>query len=97
MPQPFKTIILVLLFGLVCFGVPRGLEAILGEHQAWIPVLYQYLVGGVVFTLGIWLILAKGSCVPGRGDDRLWLGMLIIGFFVYLGMHLGWTALALAT
>ena len=97
MPKPILTVIVVLLFCLVCFATPRVLDAVLGQHRIWIPVLYQYLVGGVVFALGLWLILAKRSCVPGRGDDRIWLAMLIIGFFVYMGMHLGWTVLALAT
>ncbi len=92
-----KIISALALFALVAFAVPRGLEALFTKNSPWIPILYQYLMGGFIFTSGVVLILYRKSCVPGRGNDTLWLGMLVAGLACYFTVHLVWTILAVTT
>ena len=53
-------------------------------------LLYQFLVGGVVFTLGVAVPWAAGDySLKNRGDRRLLLSMLA-ACFAYLIMHSAW-------
>lgn len=56
----------------------------------WLPYLYQYGVGLIVFVLGLVLILRYKSCNLARPDDRFWFGVLIFGFVWYAGIHFLW-------
>jgi len=58
--------------------------------EYWWPYLYQYGIGAIIFVIGIWLIIKRGSCVLTRKQDRFWLGVLIVGFLWYAGIHLTW-------
>lgn len=64
-------------------------------NPIWHPYLYQYGVGGVVFLIGIWLILHHRACVLSRKQDRFWFRVLIFGFFWYAGIHFLWYLAAL--
>jgi hypothetical protein len=58
--------------------------------EYWWPYLYQYSVGGIVFLVGLFLILRSGSCTLSRRQDRFWFGVLIFGFLWYAGLHFAW-------
>ncbi|HNQ22031.1 MAG TPA: hypothetical protein PKK06_02950 [Phycisphaerae bacterium] len=67
----------------------------MGIPEYWWPYLYQYGVGGVVFVIGLALILGYRSCNLSRREDRFWLGVLVFGFAWYAGIHLLWYLAAL--
>jgi hypothetical protein len=61
----------------------------------WITYLYQYGVGGLVFALGLFLIVRSGSCDLTRRNERIWFIFLLVGYLWYAGLHLLWTLAAL--
>ena len=61
----------------------------------WFTYLYQYGLGGIVFGVGLWLIVKSGACDLGRRNERIWFIFLIVGFFWYAGLHFLWTLAAL--
>ena len=58
--------------------------------EYWWPYIYQYGIGAVIFTVGLFIIIKNRSCVPARRQDRFWLCVLIGGFLWYAGIHLVW-------
>ena len=81
---------------LAVWGIPRLLVAWLGIDGHWTPLLYQYAMGGIVFTIGLWVIRASGACDFSRPGDRRWFGVLVFGYLWYLGLHSLFTWLAAA-
>lgn len=63
--------------------------------RIWWPLLYQYGVGGLIFVLGLIIILRSGACRLDRPQDRRWLAVLLAGFIWYVLIHTGWYWLAL--
>lgn len=61
----------------------------------WLTYLYQYGLGGVVFLLGLFLIVKSRACDLSRRNERIWFLFLIVGFLWYAGLHLLWTLAAL--
>ena len=60
---------------------------IFGIDGPWAPYFYQYLLGGMVFLIGLWVIRASGACDFKRPADRHFFGVLIFGFVWYAAMH----------
>ena len=88
-----RGVTLVLLLGLV-YLYPRLIIAWLGPANPWTSYLYQYGFGLVFFAIGIRLILRTGACRPGRGRDRFWLAVLLVGFVFFATAHALWIVLA---
>jgi hypothetical protein len=80
----------------LCWGIPRLIVAWVGIDGDWAPFLYQYLLGGLVFGIGLWVIRVSGACSFARPQDRMWFGVLIFGYLWYAGIHavLVWLAVA---
>ena len=56
----------------------------------WLPYIYLYGVGFIIFVIGLWIILHYRACNLSRQSDRFWFGILIFGFVWYAGIHLIW-------
>ncbi len=64
--------------------------------HSWLPFLYQYGLGGIIFIFGIVLTLKAGSFSPKtNAKHKKWLSILILGFVWYLVMHGAWILAAL--
>jgi len=56
--------------------------------RVWLPYLYLYGVGGLIFVAGLVLVLKSGAMNLKRANHRRWLGLLIFGFVWYMSLHL---------
>jgi len=64
--------------------------------HSWLPYIYQYGLGGVIFLVGLYLTIHAGSFSPGRDPrHRKWLGVLIFGYIWYAVLHAALTLAAL--
>ncbi|MEA3287435.1 MAG: hypothetical protein U9Q77_08685 [Candidatus Marinimicrobia bacterium] len=63
--------------------------------HSWLPFIYLYGLGGILFLSGIFITLKAGSFDLKRHSHRKWMWILIFGFVWYLTMHalLTWAAL----
>ncbi|MCP4135328.1 MAG: hypothetical protein GY754_30445 [bacterium] len=57
-------------------------------ESPWFPLAYQYLIGGVVFSLSIILAIKKRALKLELKKDKRIFFQLIVGFFIYLTMHI---------
>ncbi len=55
--------------------------------NSWMPFIYLYGVGGVFFFFGIYLIVKSGSLNPEKRHHRIWLKVLLGGFFFFVLLH----------
>jgi len=55
--------------------------------RTWLPFLYLYGVGGIIFILGMVLILRSGSLNLKKRFHRIWLFILFLGFTWYVVIH----------
>lgn len=77
------------------FFFPRVIIRLWGAGNPWTSYFYQYGLGLVFFLIGLWVILSSGACVPGRGRDTFWLGILIAGFIFLAVVHALWIWISL--
>ena len=56
--------------------------------RVWLPYLYLYGVGGLIFVAGLILVLKSGALNLKRANHRRWLGVLVFGFVWYMSLHL---------
>lgn len=56
--------------------------------RVWLPYLYLYGAGGLLFVFALWTVLRAGACDLRRRTHRRWLGVLLFGFLWYAGIHL---------
>lgn len=63
--------------------------------HSWLPYIYQYGLGAVIFVVGLVITLKSGSFDISRKVHRRWLGVLIFGFFWYATLHGALTLAAL--
>ncbi len=54
------------------------------------PLIYQFLVGGVIFTLGIAIPWLAGDYSWRRREDRLTVKYMLAGFIIYLAVQVIW-------
>ena len=71
----------------LCWAIPRMLVRTLGIDGHWTPYLYQYLLGGLVFVIGLAVIRLSGACDFRRPGDRRFFWVLVFGYAWYAGMH----------
>jgi len=53
----------------------------------WLPFIYQYSIGGIVFAWGILLAVRKKVLVPSVRQDRVTIVQLVSGFFFFFAIH----------
>lgn len=56
--------------------------------MAWLSFWYQYLVGGLIFLLGLWFTIRQGEAGVKTSKGRRNLLMLVGGFFFIFGLQL---------
>lgn len=60
----------------------------------WLQIAYQYGLGGIFFTVTLYLVFKQGGARLDNPEDRWMLKILIAGYFGYLTMHTLWAYLA---
>lgn len=55
--------------------------------RTWLPVIYLYGAGGIIFFGGVILILKAKTIKLERPMHRRWFYILFFGYFYYLGIH----------
>jgi len=55
--------------------------------RTWLPFIYLYGVGGIIFLLGMFLVLKSDSLNLKRSHHRIWLFILFLGFAWYVVIH----------
>jgi hypothetical protein len=70
--------------------------ALFGVDGHWTPFFYQYLLGGLVFGIGMLVIRISGACNMERASDRAWFRALLFGYVAYAAMHgvITWLAIS---
>ena len=65
--------------------------------RVWLPFIYLYGLGGILFIAGIVITIKAGSFDLGRYKHKKWMWVLLFGFVWYLMMHALMTLAALGT
>ena len=63
--------------------------------NSWLPFIYLYIVGGIFFFFGLYLIVKSGSLNLEKQHHRTWLKILVGGFFFFVFLHATLTISAL--
>ncbi len=63
----------------------------------WLPYVYDYSVGGLIFAATLILGLKVGAIDMRRESDRRTLIMVVAGFFLFAATHAVWIILASAS
>lgn len=61
----------------------------------WFPLIYQFLIGGIIFFIGIVIPWRQRDYSWNKREDRLTLVYMILGFFLYLTLQTLWTLYAI--
>jgi len=56
-------------------------------HHTWLPFIYLYGLGGILFLLGIIITRRAGALDLSRPKHRMWMVILIFGFIWYFSIH----------
>lgn len=65
--------------------------------HSWLPFLYLYGFGGILFVAGIFVTLKSGSLDLKRSTHKKWMWILLFGFIWYFVMHALLTLAAMGT
>jgi hypothetical protein len=79
----------------ICYFYPRILVGLLGKENPWTSYFYMYGFGLVTFAIGMLVILKSGALKPGRGNERMWMHLLLGGFVFFSTLHGLWVILAI--
>lgn len=55
--------------------------------QTWLPFIYLYVVGGIFFFSGMYIIIKSGSLDPKKKSHKFWIKVLFGGYFFFLFLH----------
>ena len=55
--------------------------------RVWLPYLYLYGLGGLIFFGGLFMVLRSSAFSKKRAVDRKWFRILLFGYFWYAGLH----------
>ncbi|GMU97038.1 hypothetical protein [Ignavibacterium album] len=55
--------------------------------QSWLPFIYLYVVGGIFFFSGMYIIIKSGSLNPQKKHHKFWIKTLLGGYFFFLFLH----------
>ena len=63
--------------------------------HTWLPFIYLYGLGGILFVFGIIITIKSGSFDLSRKSHKKWMWVLLFGFVWYLMIHalMTWAAL----
>ena len=65
--------------------------------HSWLPFIYLYALGGILFVAGIIVTLKAGSFDLTRAAHKKWMWILLFGFIWYISMHALLTLTALGS
>ena len=91
-----KLLSILSLFLIFAFCFPRLLIENLGETNPWTSYFYHYGFGLLYTGSGLWLAVKTKACDFLRSGDRLWFGLIIMGFFYFACLHAFWIHKALS-
>lgn len=60
----------------------------------WLPFIYDYGVGGLLFATTIYLGIRVGAIDLTRPVDRRTLVLTVVGFLLFASVHAIWIAIA---
>ena len=63
--------------------------------NSWLPFIYLYVVGGIFFFSGIFLIKKTGAIDLTIKRHRYWYKVMIFGFFYFVLLHFSLTVIVL--
>ena len=63
--------------------------------HTWLPYIYLYGVGGLLFGSGLIITIRSRSLDLKRPGHKMWLAVLIFGFIWFMVMHAIWNLAAL--
>uniref|UniRef100_A0A7V2ZJC6 Uncharacterized protein n=1 Tax=Ignavibacterium album TaxID=591197 RepID=A0A7V2ZJC6_9BACT len=55
--------------------------------QTWLPFIYLYVIGGIFFFSGMYIIIKSGSLNPQKRHHKFWIRFLFGGYFFFLIIH----------
>jgi len=55
--------------------------------HSWLPFMYLYGLGGLLFIAGIFITIKSGSLNPNKLSHWRWFWTLIFGFVWYMCIH----------
>ena len=55
--------------------------------RTWLPFLYLYIAGGIIFFGGVLFIFKAKSINISRKIHKQWFFVLLFGYFYYLALH----------
>jgi hypothetical protein len=59
-------------------------------NSYWFPFVYQYIIGGLFFFLGLYIAVKKNVLTLSNMEDRKVFIQLIIGLLLYGFVHGTW-------
>jgi hypothetical protein len=60
----------------------------------WLPFAYQYGLGGLIFVIGVAMLLRAGALRLRRPEDRRLLLAMVAGLLGFMTIHAVWIELA---
>ncbi len=63
--------------------------------HTWLPYIYLYGVGGLLFLTGVIITVKSGSLDLKRQSHRTWFQVLFFGMIWFMVMHALWNLAAL--
>ena len=62
-------------------------------QSAWFPYFYTYVLGTVLFVLGMWGARRAGALDLEMPGHRWWIAILILGLLAYAAGHAAFQAI----
>ncbi|MCG6959429.1 hypothetical protein LJE82_05995 [bacterium BMS3Abin03] len=59
----------------------------LSFFDSWFPFIYLYVVGGIFFFSGIYLIKKSGAIDLTKKRHKKWYRIMLFGFFYFVFIH----------
>jgi hypothetical protein len=56
-------------------------------YQTWLPFIYLYSIGGIIFFVGLYILIKSKALNLQKKQHRYWLKVLLVGFFFFLILH----------
>ena len=68
---------------------------ILTFYHTWLPFIYLYGVGGIAFSIGMFLIIRNKALILEKIHHKKWLVVRVFGFVSYAFIHGAFILMAL--
>lgn len=63
--------------------------------HTWLPYIYLYGVGGLLFLVGVVVVVKSGSLDLKKSNHRMWFTVLFFGMVWFMVMHALWNLAAM--